>query len=61
VDVLAAQEDLLEHVLAGDVGEHAQLDLRVVDGDQHVAGLGDEAGRISRRSPSGSGCSAGSG
>ena len=44
VDVLAALEDLLEHVLAGDVGEHAQLDLRVVDRDQHVAGLGDEAG-----------------
>ena len=44
VHVLAAVEDLLQHVLAGDVGEHAQLDLRVVDRDQHVAGLGDEAG-----------------
>ena len=44
VHVLAALEDLAQHVLAGDVGEHAQLDLRVVDAQQHVAGLGDEAG-----------------
>ena len=44
VDVLAALEDLAQHVLAGDVGEHAQLDLGVVDREQDVAGLGDEAG-----------------
>ena len=44
VDVLAAAEDLLEHVLAGDVGEQPQLDLRVVGRHEQVAGLGDEAG-----------------
>src|SRR5690349_3649526 len=44
VDVLAALEDLAQDVLARDVGEHAQLDLRVVDAQQHVAGVGDEAG-----------------
>ena len=44
VDVLAAAEDVLQHLLAGDVREHAQLDLRVVDREQHVARLGDEAG-----------------
>src|SRR5215210_5487860 len=43
VHVLAALEDVLEDLLAGDVGEHAQLDLRVVDGDQDVVRLRDEA------------------
>ena len=45
----------------GEVREHAQLDLRVVGRDQHVAGLGDERARGSRgRARCGSGCSAGS-
>ena len=43
VHVLAALEDLLQHVLAGDVGEDPQLDLRVVGRDQRGALLGDEA------------------
>ena len=43
MDVLAAQEDLLQRGLVGDVGEHAQLDLRVVGRDQHVPGRGLEA------------------
>ena len=43
VHVLAALEDLLQHLLAGDVGEDAQLDLRVVGGDQAAPVLGDEA------------------
>ena len=37
VHVLAALEDLLQHLLAGDVGEDAQLDLRVVGRDQPAA------------------------
>ena len=41
--VLAADEDLLEHRLVGDVGQDAQLDLRVVGADEHVAGRGLEA------------------
>ena len=41
--VFAAHEDLLQHGLIGGVREHAQLDLRVVGGDQHVAVLGLEA------------------
>ena len=44
VHVLAAAEDLLEHLLARDVGQQPQLDLRVVGGDQPVALLGHEAG-----------------
>jgi hypothetical protein len=44
VHVLAALEDLAQTSSPGDVREHAQLDLRVVDAEQHVAGLGDEAG-----------------
>ena len=44
VDVLAAHEDVAQHLLVGDVGEHAQLDLAVVDAEQDVPGLGDEAG-----------------
>ena len=71
VHVLAAAEDLLEHILAGDLGQQPQLDLRVVGADQQVAGLGDEAGadlaperrpdrdvlqvRVVRREPAGRG------
>jgi hypothetical protein len=42
VDVFAAAERVDQHLVAGHVREHAQLDLRVVGGDQHVARLGDE-------------------
>ncbi len=42
VDVLAVAEGLDERRLFGEVREHAQLDLRVVGRDQHVAGFGDE-------------------
>ena len=41
--VLSAAEDLHERVLAGGLGEHPQLDLRVVGGDQAGAALGLEA------------------
>ena len=44
VHVLAAGEDLLEHLLAADVREDSQLHLRVVGRDQPVAVLGHEAG-----------------
>src|SRR5262249_30770315 len=44
VDVLAALEGLAELRLAGDVGEDAQLDLRVVRREQLVPGLRDEGG-----------------
>ena len=44
VHVLAAQEDVAQHLLVGDVGEDAQLDLAVVGGEQAGAALGDEAG-----------------
>ena len=44
VDIFAFSEDFLEHVLAGDVGQQPQLDLRVVGRDQQVPRLGDEAG-----------------
>ena len=37
VDVVAALEGLDERLVARQVREHAQLDLRVVGGDQHVA------------------------
>ena len=43
VHVLALSEDLLERVLARDVRQEPQLDLRVVGAGQEVAGLGDEA------------------
>ena len=42
VDVLAGAERLDQRLFAGQVREHAQLDLRVVGGDQHVARRGDE-------------------
>ena len=48
--ILAAAEDLLEHVLAGDVGEHPQLDLGVVGGDEQVPGSATKQARISRPS-----------
>ena len=44
VDVVAGAEDLFQHLLVGDVGEHPQLDLAVVGGEQLGALLGDEAG-----------------
>ena len=44
MDVVAGAEDLLQHLLVGDVGEHPQLDLAVVGGEQAGALLGDEAG-----------------
>ena len=44
VDVLAAQEDVAQDLLVGDVGQDPQLDLVVVDAQQDVPGLGDEAG-----------------
>ena len=44
MDVLAAAEDLLEHVLAGDMSQQPQLHLRVVGRHELVAGGGDEAG-----------------
>ena len=44
VDVLAAQEDVAQDLLVGDVGQDPQLDLVVVHAQQDVAGLGDEAG-----------------
>ena len=53
-------EDLLEHRLVGDVGEHPQLDLRVVGADQHVAGVGLEAAAdLAARAACGSGRSGG--
>ena len=44
MDVFAGAEDLFQHLLLGDVGEHPQLDLAVVGGKQAGALLGDEAG-----------------
>ena len=60
VDVFAGVEDVFQHRLVGDVGEHPQLDLAVVGGEQ----LRAPPRRRSRRGPggrsrSGSGCSAG--
>ena len=48
VDVLAAREGLDQHLLAREVRQHAQLDLRVVGGDEHVPGSATKARRISR-------------
>ncbi len=42
VDVLAVAERVDERLLPGEVGEDAQLDLRVVGRDEHVARLGHE-------------------
>ena len=42
VDVLARFEGLDQGLVAGEVGEHAQLDLGVVGRDQHKALRGDE-------------------
>ena len=42
VDVLAARNASISASSPDEVREHAQLDLRVVGRDQHVAGLGDE-------------------
>ena len=40
IDALAERVD--EHRLLGEMREHAELDLRVVGRNQHVAGIGDE-------------------
>ena len=62
VDILALAEDLLQRVLAGDVGQQPQLDLRVVRRDEQVARARRRSRRGSRaRARSGSGCSGGSG
>jgi hypothetical protein len=69
VDVLAATEDVAQHLVAGDVGQHAQFDLRVVDDSSTLPAIGHEAGadlapglrahrdvlqvRIDRRQPAG--------
>ena len=42
VDVVAAGEGRGQRLVARQVRQHPQLDLRVVGRDQHVAGLGDE-------------------
>ncbi len=42
VDVVAAREGRGQRLVARQVRQHAQLDLRVVGRDEHVAGLGDE-------------------
>src|SRR5205085_8858785 len=42
VDVLTRLERLDERGLVGQVCQHAQLDLRVVRGNQHVPGSGDK-------------------
>ena len=42
MDVVAALERLDQRLVAGHVREHAQLDLRVVGGNQDVARVGDE-------------------
>ena len=44
VHILAPAEDLLQDILARDMGEQAQLDLGVVGRDELVSFLGDEAG-----------------
>jgi hypothetical protein len=43
VNVGAVAEGLLERGDAGDMGEQAQLDLRIVGRDQFVSRLGDES------------------
>jgi hypothetical protein len=42
VNVLALAERVDEGLLAGEVREHPQLDLRVVSRDEHVSAFGDE-------------------
>ncbi len=42
VNVVAAHERFGQRFIAGQVREHTQLDLRIVRGDQDVAGIGDE-------------------
>ncbi len=44
MNVFAGTEDRFQHLLVGDVGEHAQLDLAVVGGEQPGPLFGDEAG-----------------
>ena len=42
MNVDTSSEGLGERLVAGQVREHAQFNLRIVDGDQDEAGLGDE-------------------
>ena len=42
MDVEAVAEGFLERGNVGDLGEQPQLDLRIVGGDELVAGRGDE-------------------
>src|SRR5215831_12810554 len=44
MNVLAATERFDKTLLSGDVGQDAQLDLRVVGGEEAPAGLGNEGG-----------------
>ena len=44
VDVLSAAEGFDQHGILGEMGQEAQLDLRVVGGEQQAAGRGDEGG-----------------
>ena len=61
VDVGAAFERLDQAGIVGEVREHAQLDLRVVGGQQRVALVGDErAAQLPTAGRCGPGCSGGS-
>ena len=61
VDVDAVAERRRQQRIGREVREDAQLDLRVVGRDEHVAGRGDEAlADLHARARSGSGCSGGS-
>ncbi len=42
VDVLPLRERVDQSRVLGEVREHAQLDLRIIAGEQHAAGIGDE-------------------
>ena len=48
MDVVAGAEDLLQHLLVGDVGEDPQLDLAVVGGEQAGARSATKQARIGR-------------
>ena len=71
VDVVAAAEGVDQQRVVGEMRQQAELDLRIVGGEQHAAGLGDEGGanfaaefgadgnvlqvRVLRRQPAGGG------
>ena len=48
MDVVAAAEGLDQQRVAREVRQQAQFDLRIVGGEQDVAGFGDEGGANSR-------------